>query len=252
VRQGWINDFQGFFSRDAFGVYSYTNRLAGGGNEHLGQLALESPVSRRLLLGIYPVITDSIQGSGHNDTSFGDTTVAAKVMLQETEDVSLLGGLNIRVPTGDASTGNDRTLLAPFVAYWRDIGGGWAVRTGMGLVVPLSTPTAAAAIPVPTQTGGPRGSAGPGAPDATFVAGLGPGQTLTRHEAAPLGDFTYFLVSNLRQDLGRGPETTFLSITPGFRTHLGKDFFFIAGYEVPLVGPRPFEERLTFVLVKGF
>jgi hypothetical protein len=112
VRQGWINDFQGFFSRDVFGVYSSTNRLGSGGNEHQGLFAVESPLNRRLMVGVYPVFLDSIQGAGRNDTSFGDVIISPKVMLNESEDLSVLAGLNIRVPTGEAVTAGDKTALS--------------------------------------------------------------------------------------------------------------------------------------------
>jgi hypothetical protein len=77
------------------------------------------------------------------------------------------------------------------------------------------------------------------------------GQTLTKHEAAPFGDLTYFVCANLRQDLG-GDNSTQVTLTPGLRTHLGNNWFLIGGLEVPVTGPKPFDERATFVLIKGF
>jgi hypothetical protein len=43
-----------------------------------------------------------------------------------------------------------------------------------------------------------------------------------------------------------------VSITPGFRTHLGKNWWLLGGLEIPLTGPKPFNDRFTFVLVKGW
>jgi hypothetical protein len=231
VRQGWINDFQGFFSRDVFGVYTYNNHR-GGAYEQVGNVSVESPLSRRLLLGVYSDVVDSVHGAdgGPSATSYGDTLIIPKVMLHETEDVSILGALSVRVPTGERSTGNDRTVLSPFVAGWFDLGRGFALRTGVSLDVPVDN--------VP-------------GPDATLNVGLALGQTLTKHDAAPLGDLTWFVCSNLHQDLGAGDHTVF-SLTPGVRTHLGNNWFLIGGVEVPVTGPKPFQEGFTVVLIKGW
>jgi hypothetical protein len=256
VRQGWINDFQGFYSRDVFGVFTYTGHLAGGGNEQVGQFAVESPLSRRRLLGVYSNFIDSLndRNNAPNATSYGDTQIIPKIMLAETEDLSLLFGLSVRVPTGEASTGNDKTNLFPFLAVWTDLGAGVAFRGGMGVEVPLNTPASPAPVLQPPT--GPTGvtaatPAGPGTPGATMVFNACLGQTLTKHEAAPFGDLTYFVCANLRQDLGAG-DRTLVTLTPGVRTHLGHNWFLIGGLEVPVTGPKPFDERATVVLIKGF
>ena len=87
--------------------------------------------------------------------------------------------------------------------------------------------------------------------DATLIEELAIGQTVTPHDVPLLGDFTYYISSNVRQNIGSN-KTTFLSLTPGFRTHLGHNFWLLGGVEVPLTGPKPFDERFTFLLVKGF
>jgi hypothetical protein len=89
-------------------------------------------------------------------------------------------------------------------------------------------------------------------PDAIYEANLAVGKTFTCHDVRLFGDFTPFLSANFRQPLGGGDERSFFSLTPGYRTHLAREWFFSAGYEIPLVGPKPYDERLTFWLVKGW
>jgi hypothetical protein len=45
---------------------------------------------------------------------------------------------------------------------------------------------------------------------------------------------------------------TFFSLTPGFRTHLGGEYYLAGGYEIPLTHPQPFGSRFTVFLVRGF
>lgn len=76
---------------------------------------------------------------------------------------------------------------------------------------------------------------------------------MPRRQGCPLiGSFQYYLSANLRNNLSSAPGHTFFSLTPGFRTHLGGEYFLAGGYEIPLVGPDPFGNRLTFFFVKGF
>jgi hypothetical protein len=61
VRQGWIGDYQAFFNRNVFGVYSYARGDHGRPNEHLGVAVFETPISRRLMIGIATPFVDSLQ-----------------------------------------------------------------------------------------------------------------------------------------------------------------------------------------------
>ena len=70
-------------------------------------------------------------------------------------------------------------------------------------------------------------------------------------DAAPFGDFTYYLSSNFQENFGDS-QSSYFSLTPGFRTHLGHNFFLLGGVEIPLTGPQSFSERFTLMLVKGF
>ena len=232
-RQSWINTFDAFFTRQAVVTYNITNRLPGGQDLHEGQLSIQTPLSRRLWLGIDVPFVESLQGGrGPSTSHFGDVSITPKFMLYESKDFSLSTGLTVRTPTGTEITGGDRTTLLPFVAFWTDLGRGVSLRGGTGVDIAVDHKRAA---------------------DGDYVANLSVGQTIVRQEGAPLGDFTYFLATNWRQEFGeRSSDHTFFSLTPGFRTSLGRDWAFRAGYEVPVVGPKLYEERLTFVLEKGW
>jgi hypothetical protein len=78
------------------------------------------------------------------------------------------------------------------------------------------------------------------------------GQTITDHDATPFGDFAYYLAVNSTTGVGGGNDHTLVTLTPGIRTHLGHDLFFLAGIEVPITGPHGFDERAIFMFVKGF
>ena len=56
---------------------------------------------------------------------------------------------------------------------------------------------------------------------------------------ATLGDFaTYLSINGFTTLDDRGPRYSYLSITPGLRFHLANNYYFIAGIEVPLTGPK--------------
>lgn len=231
-RQGWINVADGHFNRNVFGVYSLTNDQASGGDQHQGFLVFQSPLSRRLYLTVEVPLLSALQGSpGNNDkVTYGDVLVGSGVMIHETQDLSISAHLLMRTPTGEQVTGGGQTNLFPNFQFWYNVADGWVVRGGTGLEVPLNQPN------------------GPG---SVLVSTFGVGRVLTPHDAAPFGDLAVFVAGVMRNDLG-GDGQTFLSFTPGLRTHLGNDFYLLAGLEVPVTGPKPFDERLIFVLVKGF
>jgi hypothetical protein len=235
LRGGWVNTFSGFFSRELDPTYSFTSATSGGRDEHVGALIYLTPLSRRLQLGLALPFVDSLaSGSGRNqsDTSFGDIVITPQVMLQETQDLSLSLGVGVRTPTGETKTGNGVTAVNPFIAFWRDLGAKWQARGGIG--------------------GNVFTNGNNTLPDAQFLANLALGKTLTAHELAPLGDFTPYVSLNLIQNIGKGPNTTTFSVTPGIRTYLGWSTYFISGIEVPVTHAKPFDWRLTAVVSIGW
>ena len=45
---------------------------------------------------------------------------------------------------------------------------------------------------------------------------------------------------------------TYFSVTPGMRTGVSRDWYLLAGFEVPLVGPLPFSNQAIVQLIKNF
>lgn len=56
---------------------------------------------------------------------------------------------------------------------------------------------------------------------STFLANLAFGYYFTEHDMAPIGDMVWYVSTNLNTAIDdRGPNTTNLSFTPGFRAAL--------------------------------
>jgi hypothetical protein len=56
---------------------------------------------------------------------------------------------------------------------------------------------------------------------------------LTAHDVPGIGDFTYYLSTVVDSPLSNGGQTS-VTLTPGIRTHLGQDWYFLAGLPTPL------------------
>ena len=231
VRQGWINANDAFFNRNVVGVYTTARGNNGNASEQVGSVIYETPITRRYMFGIVAPVADALQGPGGSTTQFGDILIENRFIVDETPDHTLSFNLNVRTPTGERSGGNSRTVLIPYLALYQDLGLGFAIHGGAGAESVVDDR--------------------PDRREATLFATFGLGQTLTKHEVPFFGDFTYYLSTVVRQDVS-GMNTTYTSLTPGVRTHLGRNWFLLAGVEVPVVGPQPFHERWIFVLVKGY
>jgi hypothetical protein len=86
----------------------------------------------------------------------------------------------------------------------------------------------------------------------TFQANVAPGYYLTPHDLTPIGDMAWYASTNLYQIMDhRGPSNpTLLTITPGVSAHAGGDWYLLAGVEVPLTRPEPFDYRVLGGLMK--
>lgn len=233
VRQGWVNSADGLFFRNLVWLYQNTEGLPGGRDANFGLFQFQSPLSRRLWISLdVPFISAVNDDHGPNKAAtFGDFNVTPRVMLKETRKLSLIAGLGVRSPTGSLTTFSGLARLNPNVQFWADIGRRFSARGGIGVDVPLNQFDL-----LPTNL-------------ATNIA---IGQTITGHDVLLIGDFQYYLSANMRNNLSAAPGHTFFSLTPGFRTHLGGEYYLAGGLEIPLTGPRPFGDRLTFFFVKGF
>ncbi|HUY33242.1 MAG TPA: hypothetical protein VMV69_10715 [Pirellulales bacterium] len=237
VRQGWVDSaVDGLFYRNFVWLFSRTDGLPQGRDSGLGLFQFQSPLSRRAWISLdVPFVTALYGDSGpYQAASFGDFNVTTRIMLRETRNLSVVASFGARSPTGVPQTGNGLALLFPNMEFWSDLGGGVALRGGMGVEVPTN------------RFGSQR---------ATMVTNLALGRTVTAHDSWPLGDFQYYLAATVRDNLEGSPGSlpgTYASLTPGFRTHLGREYYLAGGYELPVTGSQVLSQRLTIFFVKGF
>ena len=229
LRQGWLNTFDGFFTKEWHLAYAWTKNAAGSSDAHVGIFRFQHPLTKRLWVGVEAPLIVNVG----NENDFGDVTITLKKMLHETQDLSINTGMGIRLATGDPETGGDLWGFSPQLNVWSDLGGGWSLRGGI-----LFNFT-------------PEGNSP--APKSSFLGNVAIGHTLTEHDAAPLGDFTYYVAANIGVGLGgEDNDQSVVTITPGVRTHLGQATFFLAGVEIPVSNPNPFAQRVILQIVKGF
>jgi hypothetical protein len=84
-----------------------------------------------------------------------------------------------------------------------------------------------------------------------FIANLAAG---TPHGFTPFGDLVAYLSANLSQPVGeRGANETVVTLTPGFRTHLGQNWSRLGGVEVLVTrDSRAFDVQVLWGLLKVF
>jgi len=109
----------------------------------------------------------------------------------------------------------------------------------------------------------PRRARGLGitAPWSGFVAGartallgnVAVGYYFTPHDRVPFGDLVAYAAANVNQPVyDRGAKQTTVTITPGFRTHLGANWYLLGGVELPVTQPEPFDYQVIAGLMKVF
>ncbi len=224
-RQGWLNTADGFFTREVHLAYDFIDADAADANRGLARF--NYPFSRRLWAGLEVPFVREIGG----ETGFGDVGLTTQVMLVENRDLSLNAGVGFEFPTGSENTavgyfGPEAFGFVPQINLWTDLGAGVALRGRLSYAL--------------------RDGEGVDG----FAANVALGQTITSADATPFGQFTYYLSANLFV-----PEdgSTFFSLTPGIRTRLAGDLFFLAGVEIPVVNRSDyFDERVIAQFVYGF
>ena len=240
-RQGWINATDGNMYRLWFFTFAQGFNQPPAGQAYLGSYTLYTPLSRRLLLitnipfvlrnnavtGL-PIVDPNQQTStSQSQTGFGDVSFTPRVLLHETQDFSLTAELSVLTPTGNQPLAG-KTALTPAVGFWNNFAGGWVIRGGLGDVIA-------------TQGGG----------SSTLISQLAVGQTLTGHDVPLFGDFTYYLSTVVSTPLSNGSQTS-VTLTPGLRTHLGNDWYFLAGLPTPVTNQRVADLGMIFWFMKAW
>ena len=242
-RQGWINAADGNLNRSWFFTFAQGFNDPPKGNAYLGAYTIFTPLSRRLMLITnIPFVLRNNAASGlpivggpnqqavttpQSHTGFGDITFTPRVLLHETKDFSFTGELAVTTPTGDQPLAGKTTVLTPAVAFWNNFAGGWVIRGGLG-------------VAIPTDGGGEN-----------LIGQLAIGQTLTAHDVPLFGDFTYYLSTVVNTPLDDGDQTS-VALTPGLRTHVGNDWYFLAGLPTPVTNARVADLGMIFWFMKAW
>ncbi len=240
-RQGWINAADGNLYRLWFFTFGQAFNQGSKGNAYLGAYTIFLPFSRRLDLIInVPFVLRNSAGSGlpiigptglmqqsKNHTTFGDISFTPRVLLHETKDFSLTGEMAVLVPTGNQPLAG-KTALVPNISFWNNFAGRWVIRGGIGDYIPL----------------------GGGGSDS-LISQLAIGQTLTDHDVPLFGDFTWYVSTVVNTPLRDGQHTG-VTLTPGMRTHLGRDWYFLAGLPTPVTSQRIGDLGMIFWFMKAW
>jgi hypothetical protein len=162
-----------------------------------------------------------------SQTTFGDLSFTPRVLLHETQDFTLTSEMAVLVPTGRPHLAG-KTALIPNVSFWNNIWGRWVVRGGVGDLIPLG-----------------------GGGTNTLITQFAIGQTLTDHDVHWVGDFTWYVSAVADTPLAHGHRTS-ATLTPGIRTHLGNDWYFLAGLPTPLTSERIGDFGMIFWFMKAW
>jgi hypothetical protein len=241
-RQGWINAADGNLYRLGFMTFAQGFNDPPKGNAYLGAFTLLTPLNRRmeLITNVPYVIRNSaaeglpISGSNQlqqettqSHTTFGDISLTPRFLLHETQDFSLTAEFAFLIPTGSGPLAGN-TSITPAISFWHNLCGGWVIRGGAGVAFPLE---------------------GSGAD--TLIGQLAIGQTITPHDVRWFGDFTYYLSVVTGTPLSGGDGTS-VALTPGIRTHVGNDWYFLAGVPVPVTTRRVADLGLILWFMKAW
>ncbi|HXG20079.1 MAG TPA: hypothetical protein VNN62_13525 [Methylomirabilota bacterium] len=223
-----------FWEREVRLTYNHTFGADDGEvEEQEGEVELELPISRRLLIEFEGGFV-GLQPDGRSWTRrISDLKIIPEVMLVETHRLSFSSGLTVRTPTGSTRVREDRTSLMPYLALWRDLGHRIGLHTYLGAEFPLD-------------------GFGLGAPDAVLRYGIAPAITMTPKQTPYFGNLTFFLETNGETEFGGTHDRTTVTLLPGTRWLVFKDVWVAAGYEFPVTNTDALDGRAWFSLYLDF
>jgi hypothetical protein len=236
-RQGWLQAYDGVFYRLSIAAFSWQHGL-NNGDGYSNNLVSYTPLNQRTEIQTnIPIMTSTPGANGRgSETNFGDLTIAPRMILSESKNVTQLFQLGFRTPTGDVFNGNHVASIAPRYEFWANSWKGLVVRGGTGFTVPYSGSI--------NQTGA----------RSTFDANLAVGYYFTPHDFTPVGDMVWYVSTNLSQPIdNRGTSSnTFVSMAPGFRTHLGQNWYLLGAVEVPVTSNAPYDYQVQSGIMKVY
>ena len=233
-RQGWLNAFDGVFYRLGVLTANIADNVADNGNRYAGGLTLYAPFDARFEVRLdVPFIVSNRAGADNEyKTNFGDIQITPRLLISESQDFTQSFNVTFRLPSGSDDNGNGFAAISPTWEFWWNAWSKLVLRGGLGFALPYT------------------------ASDRTrnlFDANLAVGYYFTPHDFTPLGDLVFYLSSNLFQPIDdRGPHNTLWTLTPGVRTHLGANWYLLAGVEVPVTDHKPFDFQVLLGLMKVY
>jgi len=235
-RQGWLNASDGVFYRLGIAVFSWQHGL-NNGDGYVGNLVNYTPINQRFQIQTNISMNSNRGGTGNEtQTNFGDFRIAPRVILSESKDTTQLFSVNFRTPTGNSFNGNGVASITPEYQFWTNPWKGLVVRGGAGFTVPYAGEL--------YKTGA----------RSTFDANLAVGYYFTPHDFTPFGDMVWYLATNINQPIDNRAATsnTFVSLAPGFRTHLGQNWYLLGSVEVPVSHPQPYDYQVMGGIMKVY
>ena len=235
-RQGWLNAQDGVFYRLAIATFGYQHNV-GNGDNWTSAISLYTPLNRRFeLRWDIPMFLSNrgpVQGGRYNVSS-PDFQLVPRFALSETENSAQSLDVTFRMPTSDVINNQGQAAVTPYYNFWVNPWAGMVLRGGVGFGIPYGNQS--------VNILGAR---------TTFQGNFAIGYYFTPHDMIPIGDTVWYVSTNLNTAIDhRGPNTTNLSLTPGFRIHLGGNWYGLGGVEVPVTQPEPFDYQVLGGLMK--
>ena len=231
-RHGWINAYDGIFFRLSIATFGWQH--GNGSDSYTGNLTSYTPLNQRL-----EIQTDipMASGTGENgQTNFGDFKITPRILLSESKNTTQSFNLSFRTPTGNSINGNSVAAIAPQYNFWHNSWKGLVIRGGAGFTIPYAGEL--------SKTGA----------RSSFDANLAVGYYFTPHDAAPIGDMVWYVSTNLSQPIDNRAATsnTFVSLTPGFRSHVGANWFLLGAVEVPVTNNPAYDYQVIGGIMKVY
>ena len=205
------------------------------GNEYFASYNLFLPLNQRLeLLVVVPFIaSNKTSPTGHYVGNFGDLTIVSRFRLIEQRNFSMVAFVSERIPTGKTVNGNDINFVSPSLEFWWNFAPKWVLRGGTGINI---------------DTG--RNSA-----TDVYFNRLSIGRYLTTKDARLFKELVgHVTVATLSDVAGRAGHISDVYIIPGVRFGLDKNqkWYGLAGVQVPVSGPHPYDWQPNFSLVRNY
>ena len=237
-RMGWLNAYDGVFYRLSLAIFSWQHGPGDYTDGYAGTLTSYTPLSERFEVrtDIGLASTRGATGTGNSQTNFADFTITPRILLSETKEQTQVLDIGFRTPTGNSYNGQGFASINPQYNFWTNYWKGLVVRGGVGFNLPYSGQIAAA---------GAR---------STFTANVATGWYFTTHDDAPFGDLVIYVSHNLTQAIdNRGPNsTTTYTVGPGFRDHLGGNWFWLGSVDFAVTHPLPYDYQVQGAIMKVY